>query len=206
MNRRTWTVVFLLVGTLFLRADGCLKDKVLDVVVTSETSAGFAQNETSASFQTTPAVIDLNKELDKALADAGFGRGDIKRAQLRSAHYGATSLEGNHDWTISGAIEVARVGATLNYVTLLKYTSQSVKAALGQKIPAELQDAGVTVMNQAIDDYLNGQPDVALAFRINNGETTPQPSVVDPMQFDWKAWVGIYIVVPETVKNVPDPF
>jgi hypothetical protein len=44
-----------------------------------------------------------------------------------------------------------------------------------------------------------------LTFTINNGATTPSPSVEDPMIFDWRAWLAIQVILNQGVE-VFDPF
>src|SRR5262249_42273642 len=131
---------------------GCLDDKVLDLVVTGETYSDFPQNETSSSW-TKPAVIEVGQEVRDILNENGYDASDLKSAHVTSVHYGVTSFDQAHDWTITGAITVTYNG---NTQTILNYTSQSVKDALGKKIPATLQQPGVDLVNQALQDFING--------------------------------------------------
>jgi hypothetical protein len=179
---------------------GCLEEKVLEIVLTAETSADFSQNETSSSWSE-PAVIDMAAEIRDVLEDNGYGTGDLVGAHVTSASYGVTSFSQAHDWEISGEITVT-YGSTTE--TILNYTSQSVQAARGKKISAPLQPAGVDLVDQALQDFLGGL-DPVLTFTIVNGSTGPAPSVVDPMIFDWRAWLAVQVIVDEEVE-VPDPF
>ncbi|HKW14782.1 MAG TPA: hypothetical protein VJS69_09890 [Candidatus Krumholzibacteria bacterium] len=179
---------------------GCLDDKVLDLVATGETYVDFPQNETSSSW-TKPAVIDVGREIRDILNNNGYDESDIKSAHVTSVHYGVSSFDQAHDWTITGAITVAYNG---NTQTIMNYASQSVQAALGKKIPATLQAPGVDLINQALQDFIDGGNPV-LTFTINNGSTTPVPSGGDPMIFDWRAWLAIQIILKQEVK-IPDPF
>jgi hypothetical protein len=179
---------------------GCLDDKVLDLVATGETFVDFPQNETTSSW-TKPAVIDVGQEIRNILNDNGYDDSDIKSAHVTSVHYGVSSFDQAHDWTITGAITVTYNGTTQ---TIMNYTSQSVQAALGKKIPATLQGPGVDLINQALQDFIDGGNPV-LTFTINNASTTPAPSGGDPMVFDWRAWLAIQIILKQEVK-IPDPF
>jgi len=183
-----------------LSLGGCLDDKVLEIVLTGETSAEFSQNEITATW-TKPAIIDMADEIGDILEDNGYERADLKQAHVTSAHYGVTSFSQSNDWTISGTITVTYNADTQ---TIVSYASQSVQDALGEKIAAPLEPGGVDLINQALDDFRSGQNPV-LIFTINNGSTTPTPSVVDPMIFDWRAWLAIQVIVDQTVE-VPDPF
>jgi hypothetical protein len=179
---------------------GCLKDKVLDLVVTGETYGDFVQNETTPIWNH-PAAVDVGQEIRDILHANGYDDADLKGAHISSMHYGVVEFNQAHDWTITGSITVTYKGDTQ---TVLDYTSQSVQAALGKKIPATLHSGGVNLINAALQDFVDGQNPV-LVFRIDNGSTTPAPSVVDPMQFVWRAWLTIQIILDQKV-TVPDPF
>jgi hypothetical protein len=200
MNTKRFSVI-LAVCLVPLALAGCLEDKVLDIVLTSETYADFSQNETSSSWNE-PAVVDMGQEIRDILEDNGYDLSDLTAAHVTSVHYGATSFSQAHDWQISGAITVTYNG---NTQTILNYTSESVQGALGKKLPATLESAGVDLINTALQDFLDGQPTVQLTFTIENGSTTPVPSVSDPMIFDWRAWLAIQVILDQTVE-VPDPF
>lgn len=199
MNTRRFFAM-LAVCLVPLAVSGCLEDKVLEIVVTGETSADLSQNETTSTW-VEPAIIDIGQEIREILEDNGYDERDIKQARMTSMNYGVTSFSQAHDWSISGQITVAYNGAP---EPILNYTSQSIQAALGQKIPVSLEQAGVDVMNAALQDFLDGQNPI-LTFTVNNGSTTPTPSIVDPMIFDWRAWLAIQIILDQTVE-VPDPF
>jgi hypothetical protein len=201
MNTKHW-IPMLVVCVVSAVSGGCLKDKVLDLVVTGETSGDFVENETSSAW-THPAVVDVGQEIRDILQANGYEESDLKGAHLTSMHYGVTDIDAGqlHDWTITGSITVTYNGSTQ---TVLDYTSQSVQAALGKKIPATLQSGGVNLINTALKDFIDGQNPV-LVFRIDNGSTTPSPSGVDPMMFTWRAWLAIQVIVNQKV-TVPDPF
>jgi len=179
---------------------GCLKDKVLDLVVTGETSADFVQNEISSAWAH-PGVVDVGHEIRDILHRNGYDDSDLKRAHLMSMHYGVVDFSQAHDWNITGAITVSYNGDTQ---VLLNYASQSVQAAEGKKIPATLVPGGVSLINAALQDFVDGQNPV-LVFSINNAATTPVPSVIDPMLFTWRSWLAIQVIVNQKV-TVPDPF
>lgn len=203
MNRKILLAALLVVGTVFLRGDGCImKNKVVEIVVKSETSADFQAVGVSEVFSKEEIVV-LDAEIDDALKNAGYSRDDIKKAVVMAGHYGTTANNTSHDWTISGSVKVARdLGSPSD---LMLYQSQSVDAALDKKIPAPLEATGVDVLNQAIADYLSGGSLITLTFSINNGSCTPSPSVADPVNFNWRAWVTIHVILEDDV-DVPDPF
>ena len=194
--------VLLAVGAAALAISGCFEEeqKVLDIVLTGETSADFQQNETTSQW-TEPAIIDIAQEIANILEDNGYDRDDLESAYIMSSSYGVTSFNQAHDWAISGSITVAYNGPAQVFVS---YTAQSVEGALGQKISAPLQQPGVDVINAALEDFLAGENPV-VTFTIENGATSPGPSVGDPMIFNWRAWLAIQVIIDENVK-VFDPF
>ncbi|HEX6790783.1 MAG TPA: hypothetical protein VF247_05700 [Candidatus Krumholzibacteria bacterium] len=189
---------------LALVLGGCFdeEEKVLDIVLTGETSADFDQNETTSSW-TEAAVIDVASQIRDVLEENGYTQDDLKSAHLTSVSYGVTAFFYQpHDWSISGSIRVSADGGASQPV--LSYASQSVQAALDKKISPSLQTAGVDVVNGALDDFVQGANPV-LGFVIQNLGTTPTPSVDDPMVFTWRAWLAIQVVIDQEVK-VFDPF
>ncbi len=203
MNTKSWNSVLAAFVVSALSggfSGGCLDDKVVELVATGETAADFAQNETNSSW-TKSATLDVGEQVRDILNDNGYDDSDIKSAHMTSMHYGVSSFNQAHDWDITGEIAVTYNG---NTQTILNYTSQSVEAALGKKIPATLEQPGVDLVNQALDDFVAGQNPV-LTFTINNGSTTPPPSGVDPMIFDWRAWLAIQVILSQEV-TIPDPF
>ncbi|HEX5130930.1 MAG TPA: hypothetical protein VFX92_00435 [Candidatus Krumholzibacteria bacterium] len=184
-----------------LAFSGCLDEKTIEIVLTGETYADFSQDEDNANW-TNAAVIDVAQELRDILEDNGYSVDDIESAFVTSVSYGVTSFSQAHDWEIGGSIMVARdAGAP---VTAITYAAQSVQGALGQKIPAALQPDAVDLMNQALQDFLDGANPV-LTFTVVNSSVAPAPSGADRMVFDWRAWLAIQVIVTETVE-VPDPF
>lgn len=196
--KRTWIVLVMVIA--LVTAAGCLDEKVIEIVLTAETTADFQQDEDSANW-TEVGAVNLGQEIRDILDNNGYSTADIKEAYMTAASYGVTSFNQSHDWEIGGRIDVT-YGATTK--TAINYASQSVQAALGRKIPVPLETDAVTLMNQALQDFLNGDNPV-LTFTVVNDSVTPEPSGTDRMIFDWRAWLAIQVVVDETV-NVPDPF
>jgi hypothetical protein len=188
------------VCTLLFASSCIMEEKVLDVVVTGETSTPFSQNETEAQWSS-PALIDVGQEIRQVLEDNGYDESDLKDAKMTSASYGVTAFGQAHDWAIAGTITVTY---KLDTQVLVGYGLQSIQGAIGDKIAAPLQAPGVNLVNAALQDFLDGE-DPALIFSINNETTTPAPSDADPMIFDWRAWLAIQVIINSTVE-VPDPF
>lgn len=200
---KTTTMIVVAIGLVALSVAGCLDEKVLQIVFTGETYADFSENETGADNPET-AVVDLADEIRDILTENEVSLSDIDDAFVTSVHYGVTSFDQAHDWTISGAISVRRVDLGGSFTPIANYTSVSVQGSLGQKIPAPLEQAGVDVINAALDDFLAGA-DPVLEFQVQSGTIAPTPSAPDPMIFEWRAWLAVQLITTETVE-VPDPF
>lgn len=197
-----FTLLAIALVTLSLSA--CIMDeKTLEIVFTGETSADFQENEDDATDDPETAVIDIADQIRDILDENDVALSEIKDAFVSSVSYGVSSFSQSHDWTVSGAVSVRRVPAG-SFTPIADYTSVSVQGALGQKIGVPLLPAGVEIVNQALDDFLAGQNPV-LEFQLLNDTIAPPPSGIDPMIFDWRAWLAIQLITTETV-DVPDPF
>lgn len=201
--KQTMIILIAIVALVALSVPGCLEDKVVEIVLTGETYADFNENETGADNPET-ALVDVGAEIRQILEDNGYSTSDIEDAFVTSVFYGVTSFDQAHDWVLSGAISVRRVDLGGSFVPIVNYASQSVAAALGQKIAAPLEQPGVDVVNQAMDDFLAGVNPV-LEFQVQHSTIVPLPTPIDPMVFDWRAWLNIQLVGSETFE-IPDPF
>ena len=204
-TKRSYIGLALLLG-LVVAGNGCILEEVVaELVLTSETCAVFEQREDSANWNNPFILSDYADDLDDALAEGGWSRSDIISASLMAAHYGVTQLISNpHDWEVSGAISVQVQGGGGGAAILIDYTSVSVQGALGQKIVASLNAAGVQVINDALTAYIGGANPVLVFNDVGSG-VNPVPTPSDMMEFDWKAWLTIQVIL-ETVTDVPDPF
>ncbi len=188
-----------------IAGSGCiLQKKIVELVLTDETFADFAELDSSASWTHPDTLDNYASDLDQALADAGYSRSDITSATLMAGHYGVLKTYNAHDWQLAGSITVQRLNPPGAAATIIDYSNVSVDGSLGRKIPAPLISAGVAVMNQALTDFINGQNPV-LVFTVVNGSVSPIPTQIDPIQFDWRAWITIQVLLEADVE-VPDPF
>ncbi len=194
----------MLLCTVSVSNNCIMEEKVIELVITDRTCEVLEEYHESANF-VTPAVIDYAAEIDAILSDNGYSREKIHSARVVSATYIVTEFDHVHDWVISGYIDVERMDITDGPATLLNYTSQSVTAAMGDYVIAPLEAPGVTLLNNALDDYLaDGKP--VLRIAVHNGNVGPtQPSAADPIEFTWKACIVIYVTILEELE-APDPF
>ncbi len=198
----TRAIPFVLVFVLL--AGGCvLEDKVIEVVITGKTCAEFGENEESKTF-VTPVMVSYGEEILKILEKNDIDVEDIKQAHVAGATYGVTAFSHSHDWEISGLISVERHDVSPDKATLITYTGQSVQAALGREIPANMNGAGVAIVDQALQDFLDGYwPE--LTFAVENGDVDRSPSSTDRLVFTWKVCIKLQMVIEEEVET-PDPF
>jgi hypothetical protein len=202
-----------LLAVVLVAGSGCniLEDKVLQIVLSEDACAEFLASETTDNWTKT-AVIDYGQEISDILAENDYARTDLEAITLTSAFYGVTQYNGGTNWVISGVIRVRRTDADAtpaeqNYVTITNYSQVSIPAALDKKLQADLNQAGVGLLNQALADFLIGDNPI-LEFQIESlsADISPDPSVANPMMFTWKAWLVFQILLNQEIENVPDVF
>lgn len=187
---------------MLLCCPGCvLEEKTIEVVVTGESCAEFPEDHETQQY-TTPVLIDYASKISEILSENDLDRSDIVMAKVVEASYRVTDFDHSHDWVISGYIGVERIGGSPEGV-ILYYTDQSLEDARPEPVRATLDPAGVGILNQAFEDYLDGDSPV-LRFSAHNGSVEPAPSELDPIVFTWEACIKIHIVYREEL-DVPDP-
>jgi hypothetical protein len=190
---------------LVIGGSGCiLEEKIIELVLTNETSADFAVLDSSDSWNDPFTLSNYGDDLDEALEDAGYSRSDIKSATLMAGHYGVTEFSHGHDWDLTASITVERTDVPSGVATLIDYGTESVQGLLGQKKAASLNAAGVTIINDALTDFINGA-NPTLVFTLVSDNIEPDPSPTDKIEFDWRGWITIQILLEANVE-VPDPF
>ena len=195
--------LFLLATVLMVSLSNCqlMKEKVVELVLKGETSTEFSYNDTNEVYQD-ETVIALTDKIAELLDDAGLSTSDIDSVFVVGVEYGVTAFDGAHDWEITGNINIRRDAGP--YVPLVAYDGQSVQAALGERLPQTLEEAGVDVINAALETFIAGGS-ALLTLQIENGNVVPSPSVGDPIVFTWKIWLTIQVIAT-TELDVPDPF
>ncbi len=199
-NKMRRIIALLVVLGLAVGITGCnlLHEKVIDVVLRNSYEMDFEEREDSANYVGDSEVIDIAEDIDDALESfyPPLDRDDITDARLLSASYEITWLEDpGHDWVISGRIWMQY---DLDEEVLIDYSEEplSLYGALGAgEIYADLNESGVALFNEALDDFLAGD-DPVLTFWMDNDECVPAPSASDSLKFNWTARVYMYVVVP----------
>lgn len=201
---KTMIIAWMGIVLVALLVPSCImEEKVLEIVFVGEAAADFSEDEDSADEPET-ALINIAAELDSILIENEVSKSEIEDAFVTSVHYGVTSFDQDHDWTIAGAVSVRRVDLGGVFTPIANYTSVSVEGALGQKIAVALVQSGVDVVNAALDDFLQNQLPI-LEFQVLSDNIVPPPSPSDTMVFDWRAWLAVQLITTEEVE-VPDPF
>ncbi len=193
----------LLVGGL----SSCLmEEKVIELVLTGETSVEFSYNDTNEVYQE-DTVIDLTGKIAELIEDAGLSTSDIDSVFVVGVEYGVTAFTvpaTHEDWLISGQITIDSSSDAGGFLPLVNYDQQSVAEVLGERVAQILEVEGVGAINDALNGFLDGELPV-LTLRIENGNVDPSPDTGDPIVFTWKLWLTIQILAEESLE-VPEPF
>ena len=175
---------------------GCvLEDKVVELVLSGETCVEFVEYHESAEWNT-PIVLDYAEEIRQILEDNDIDIEKMKKALLKSVSYEVLILQGDDDWDVSGFITVKRdAGEAKNIV---EYTSQSLKGVLQKPKYANLNAAGVAIINAALASFLaDPYVPIILTFEVDNDAVDPVPTGAKPLSFTWEACLQIHIIYEE---------
>ncbi|MFC1799569.1 hypothetical protein ACFL2Z_01490 [Candidatus Eisenbacteria bacterium] len=197
------TILALLLCVLAVGPGCVLEDKVVELVLKGTTCVDWTEYHTSAEWNT-PLVLDYADSIRKILEDNDIDIEKIKDATLVSMSYWVTQNNNDtHDWNISGFITVQRDEGTVK--RMVHYTNQSLDAAYLTPTAADLDAAGVAIINGAFDSFLaNPYAPIILTFTTENDAVTPLPTGGDPLDFKWKACMKIHVIYEEKFE-IPDP-
>ena len=195
-------LVLLMVGSL----NCILEEKVIEIVVSGRTCAVFSENENSATWNDT-LTIDYGDSLQKILDDNDISRDSIRAAHLVSVYYTVTAIDPDQpDWVVDGEITIARGDISAGPATLINYTGENVKNLLDVEVFADLNPAGVAIVDQALEQFRVGTHNPVLVFEVINDGVDPDPATQEVnMIFTWMACLTIQVVCGQEYE-VPDPF
>lgn len=193
-------LVIAVLGGLLASA-GCVVDNS-DLVITDKVCVDIDEVQTDGSFSTFVVVDDFKDALNKKLAQYGKSSKDVKSIHMVSGTFKSVKVEA-HDWTVSAVVNIARQddpnGAyTDGPAPLVEFTDQSLKGLKGQ--PADLDAAGVAVVNNALASLISGG-DPRLVMIVENESVTPTPTTGDPMAFTTTACVSFQVVIGKPGKD-----
>lgn len=166
-----------------------------EVVVTETVCVNMHQYETDGDIGSSAVSDKFRERLMEKIADYGATLDDIDELTVVSATYKLSSLKNTrHDWTVSADVYVSRDDVSDGPEMLISFSNESLQGFKGKPVNASLDGDGVALLNRALDDLLNGM-DPAVRVSLMNTSISPEPTMDDPLQFNWVACVEFQAVV-----------
>lgn len=205
--KRTWFKTLLLpVACVLALAGGCVYDDLSsEMVVTDKVCVKLDEYRTSGTLGSAVVTQEFADDVYKLLDKYDSKIKDVKRINVVSGTYEVvTPSQAAHDWVVTSQVTIKRQDDMSGPVTdgpavFVDLTSQSLNAAK-KPVPADLNSAGVALVNRALDDLLKGQKP-RLILTMEGGTITPTPTLVDPLSFSWRACVTFQMVIDKNKKN-----
>jgi hypothetical protein len=201
MRRVASIVVVLPVLSILALAGGCVYDDMSsEMVVTEQVTVTLDEYRESGTLGSTVVVAEFADDVYKMLDKYDSKIKDIKSINVVSGTYRvARPSAAAHDWVVSSPVTVRRQDdpsgpITDGPATFVNMTSQSLRAAQGAPIYADLNSAGVALIKRALDDLLLGQ-DPRLILQMEGGTIVPEPTPDDPLSFSWRTTVTFQVVI-----------
>lgn len=201
MKKSVFTMLAFPVACILALASGCVYDSLSSqVVVTEKVNVQFKEYRESPSIGSVVVIDTFKERLMDVLEDNNAKLDDIQSITMVAGEYKvAAPSKAAHDWTVTGRVTMRRQDNPIGPVTegpatFVNLTSQSLWAAKGKPVPADLNAAGVTVVNNALKDLKNGG-DPRLIVEMVSDTIVPAPSPSDPLEFSWLAQVTFQVVV-----------
>jgi hypothetical protein len=201
MRKAILATLALSVLCVLVLASGCVFDNTgSEVVVTEKVVVQYSEYRESPSIGSAVVADQWRQRLMDSLKDYGAKIEDVKSITVVSGDYKVTMpSRASHDWTVSGKVTMRRQDDPHGQVTdgpadFVNMTSQSLMAAKGKPVPANLNAAGVAVVNRALQDLLTGG-NPRLIVEMVSDNIVPAPSHSDPLDFGWNASVTFQAVV-----------
>lgn len=182
---------------------GCITSQS-DLVVTDEISVNIVEHETTGSFSTFTVVDDFKDQLEKALAKAGKKSTDVKSIHMIGATFKTTAVSPK-DTRATADITIARQdtpGGAYDDgpAAFVSFNDQLLSDLKGKPTDAQMNAAGVTVVDNALAALLGGQ-DPRLVLTVDNESLTPTPSADSPLDFTVRVSVRFQAVVAGTATK-----
>lgn len=182
---------------------GCIYDPSTgQVVITEKICVSFEEYRESPTLGSEVVSDKFRERILMRIAAYGATLEDIESITMVSGTYQVTkpaSKSYEHDWTITAAVDIHRQDDPSGPITdgperFINMTSQSLKDAKGKPTYADLNSAGVELVNRALESLLEGG-DPRLVMTLIPGGIVPAPSPSDPLTFKWNACVEFQAVV-----------
>lgn len=201
MRRVVFNAVVLPVLGILALAGGCVYDNMSsEMVVTDQISVTLDEYREDGTLGSAVVVEEFADDVYKMLDKYDSKIKDIQSINVVSGTYRvARPSKAAHDWVITSPVTVRRQDdpsgpVTDGPATFVNLTSQSLRAAQGNAVPADLNSAGVALIKRALDDLLLGQ-DPRLLLKMEGGTIAPEPTPSDPLSFSWRATVTFQVVI-----------
>lgn len=198
-------LVLAVLGVLVV-SSGCVYQGT-DIVVTEKVCVNFDQTITSGTLSTYAVTDQFKEALFAALEENNLTLDDVKSIHMVSGTFKTMAVSGanKHDWHITADILIGRQDDPQGPYTdgpeaFTSFTDQSLQALKGSPTDAQLNAAGVAVVNNALEALRTGE-DPRLVLTVDNGTVTPTPSVSDPMEFKLKTCVTFQAVLDGSAVN-----
>jgi hypothetical protein len=203
MRRVSKFVVFTFIVVLGL-AGGCVyNDLSSEMVVTDQVCISLDEFRESGALGSAVVAEDFASDVFAMLDKYDSKVKDIKSMNVVSGTYRVSrpSLAA-HDWVITSAVTIHRQDdpsgpVTDGPATFVNLTEQSLRAALGAPIVADLNSDGVALIKRALDDLLAGERP-RLILTMAGGTISPEPSPSDPLSFAWRTCVTFQVVIQKS--------
>jgi hypothetical protein len=207
MKKTILAVLAVSIGSVLLLGSGCVYDNLRSqVVVTEKVVVQYDEYRETPSIGSAVVADTWRHRLLDALEDYGADIEDVQSITVVAGEYKTTMpSKAPHDWTITGKVTVRRQDDPMGPVTdgpadFVRMTTQSLAGAKGKPIPADLNSAGVELINDALEVLLaGGNPRLIVEMVSDNISPAPSPS--DPLKFNWLAMVTFQAVVDVKVTK-----
>jgi hypothetical protein len=187
-------------------SSGCVYEEMqTEMVVTERVNVQFDEYRESPDIGSAVVVDDFKMKLMGKLDEYGVELEDVMAITMVSGEYKVTKPAKGADWTVTGEVTIKRQDDPSGPVTegpeiFVNLTSQPLAAAKGMPVPADLNSAGVTVVNNALADLKMGG-DPRLIVTMESDDITPAPSPSNPLEFKWMARIVFQIVINTSVSG-----
>ncbi len=206
MNKAVFKLLILPVLCFLAVSSGCVYDELAtEIVVTEKINVQFDEYRTTADIGSAVVVDDFKMKLMAKLDEYDVELEDVTAITMVSGEYKVTKPSRSHDWTVTGEVTIKRQDDPSGPVTegpeiFVNLTNQPLGDAKGKPVPADLNSAGVGVVNNALADLLTGA-DPRLIVTMESDDITPAPTAADPLSFMWQARIVFQIVINMDVSS-----
>ncbi len=194
---KTAFLCLFLAATVCLTAvtTSCIYDPQSGQVVVKETiCVNMTQHEEDGDISSRAVCDKFRERLLERIEDHGATLADISEISVVSATFKLIKLDGDHDWTVTADVYVTRADVSDGPELLVSFDNESIQGYKGKPTNADLNGAGVALLNRALDDLLGGA-DPQVRVELMGESITPEPSPSDPLDFRWLACVEFQAVI-----------